>query len=89
MDQSENVTAKTFHICPGSVHDHIFCQKWPKIVKKDKSRFSGKLLARWARMKNFAINILKFSIVLMKHPAEAKDYGHLLKAIRQNNAMQA
>ena len=24
MDQSKNVTVKTFHIWPGSVHEHIF-----------------------------------------------------------------
>ena len=37
LDQSKNVTVRTFHIWPGSVHGHIFlaksCQKVPKKPK--------------------------------------------------------
>ena len=33
LDQSKNVTGRTFHICPGIVHEHIF---WPNVAKKAK-----------------------------------------------------
>ena len=39
LDQSKNVTVRTFHTWPGSVHEHIFlaksCQKVPKKPKDD------------------------------------------------------
>ena len=39
LDQLKNVTVRTFHICPGIVHEHIFsaksCQKVPKKPKDD------------------------------------------------------
>ena len=37
LDQSKNVTVRTFHTWPGSVHEHNF---WPKFAKKSQYKYS-------------------------------------------------